>query len=467
MEHSKKGRARRRNPMDPTVEGKRMTTIMKRVHMARKRGERIQVTFDEKGQPEGKHGDELMSWIGVLAREHVPIWIQDWRSRDLDGLKEIIWKETVTSFTVEESFRNTYLKSCGEAARNFRYDLYKTFVEEFINEESVWTRPKKVIDNYPNIEEEDWMKFVQYRTSSQFQQLSDRGSEIRTNNEYSLRGGRDRYRKLDQEMFKKNGKWERRDGLWLEQQTGPDGELKNPACKNASELIVEYNTQESQDTFESVGTNDVLSQALSRPEHKGRVRGQSKFVKPSQYFNLSRSSNKDNEVQSMRREIEELKALVRGLCANRDVEPSVDPKNVPTVDQHNSFKASCSAQEKQDGVAEPPTMPVDSQECKLYIFDEVQGGQLLVAFGRVWWESLPTDTVHGIPLGEGNVRVSINVPKLKKSPLPIPTYDATTVEDAVNGFVAWPKSLVELNMSMNKASRGPSHVPDPAAGNKK
>ncbi|GMN64716.1 hypothetical protein TIFTF001_033777 [Ficus carica] len=112
-------------------------------------------------------------------REHVPIWIQDWRSRDLDGLKEIIWKETVTSFTVEESFRNTCLKSCGEAARNFRYDLYKTFVEEFINEESVWTRPKKVIDNYPNIEEEDWMKFVQYRTSSQFQQLSDRGSEIR------------------------------------------------------------------------------------------------------------------------------------------------------------------------------------------------------------------------------------------------------------------------------------------------
>ncbi|GMN57815.1 hypothetical protein TIFTF001_026912 [Ficus carica] len=382
---------------------------MKRVHMARKRGERIQVTFDEKGQPEGKHGDELMSWIGVLAREHVPIWIQDWRSRDLDGLKEIIWKETVTSFTMEESFRNTCLKSCGEAARNFR-------------------------------------------TSSQFQQLSDRGSEIRTNNEYSSRGGRDGYRKLDQEMFKKNGKWERRDGLWLEQQTGPDGELKNPACKNASELIVEYNIQESQGTFESVGTNDVLSQALSRPEHKGRVRGQSKFVKPSQYFNLSRSSNKDNEVQSMRREIEELKALVRGLCANRDVEPSVDPKNVPTVDQHNSFKASCSAQEKQDGVAEPPTMPVDSQECKLYIFDEVQGGQLLVAFGRVWWESLPTDTVHGIPLGEGNVRVSINVPKLKKSPLPIPTYDATTVEDAVNGFVAWPKSLVELDMSMNKAS---------------
>ncbi|GMN19715.1 hypothetical protein TIFTF001_046991 [Ficus carica] len=373
MEHSKKGRARRKNPSDPNVEGKRRATIMKRFHMAKKRGEQIPVTFDEKGQPEGSHGDELMSRIGVLAREHIPIWIQDWRSRDLDRLKEIIWKETVTSFTVDEGFQTACIKSCGEAARNFRHDLYKTFVEGFLKEESVWTRPQKVIDNYPNIEEEDWGKFVQYRTSSQFQQLSDRGSEIRTNNEYSSRGGRDGYRKLDQEKM-------------------------------------EYNTQESQGTFESVGTNDVLSHALSRPEHKGCVRGQSKFVKPSQYFNLNRSSSKDNEVQSMRREIEELKALVRGLCANKDVAPSVDPNNVPTMDQHNSFKASCSAQGKQHGVSDPPTMAVDSQECKLYIFDEVQGGQVLVAFGRAWLESLPTDTVHGIPLGEGNVRVSINVP---------------------------------------------------------
>ncbi|GMN64813.1 hypothetical protein TIFTF001_033859 [Ficus carica] len=264
MEHSKKGRARRKNPLDPTVDDKRRATIMKRVHMARKR------------------------------------------------------------------------------------------------EESVWKRPQKVIDNYPNIEEEDWVKFVQYRTSSQFQQLTDRESEIRTNNEYSSRGGRDRYRKLDQENFKKTGKWERRDGLWLEQQTGADGELKDPACKKISDLIMEYNTQESQGTFESVGTSDVLSQALSRPEHKGRVRGQSKFIKSSQYFNLNRILSKENEVQSMRREIKELKALVHGLCANKDVEPSVDPNNVPTVDQHNSFKASCSAQEKQHRVSDPPTIPVDS-----------------------------------------------------------------------------------------------------------
>ncbi|GMN60152.1 hypothetical protein TIFTF001_029239 [Ficus carica] len=104
-------------------------------------------------------------------------------------------------------------------------------------------------------------------------------------------------------------------------------------------------------------------QALSRPEHPGRIRRESKFVKHSQYYNLNRSSNRDNEVLSMRREIEQLKALVRGLCAKKDVESLFDQENVPTVDQHNSFKASCSIQEKQFGLSDSPTMLVNSQEC--------------------------------------------------------------------------------------------------------
>ncbi|GMN18681.1 hypothetical protein TIFTF001_049844 [Ficus carica] len=311
---------------------------MKQVHMARKRGERIEVTFDEKGQPEGKYGDELMSWIGVPAREHVPIWIQDWRSRDLDGLKEIIWKETVTSFT------------------------------DFVTKDSVWTRPQKVIDNYPNIEEDDWVKFVQYRTSSQFQQLSDRGSEIRTNNKYTSRGGPDGYRKLNQET----GKWEKRDELWLDSRTGKDGELKDPSCQKVSELIMQYNKQESQCTFKSVGTTDVLTQALSKPEHPERIRGQSKKMRSRTH-------------------------LTKKMCQPLTKRMCQSLTNTIALRLVALFK------KKQPGVSDPPTMPVDSQECKLYIFDELHSGQLLIAFGRAWMKSLPTDTVHGIPLGEGNV----------------------------------------------------------------
>ncbi|GMN22793.1 hypothetical protein TIFTF001_050234 [Ficus carica] len=109
---------------------------------------------------------------------------------------------------------------------------------------------------------------------------------------------------------------------------------------------MQYNTQESQGNFKSVDTNDVLTQALSKPEHPGGTRGQSKFVKQSQYSNLKQSSNRDTEVLSMGCEIEELKDLVRGLCVKKDAEPSFYQENMPTIDQHNSFNASYTLQEK-------------------------------------------------------------------------------------------------------------------------
>ncbi|GMN40313.1 hypothetical protein TIFTF001_009534 [Ficus carica] len=65
----------------------------------------------------------------------------------------------------------------------------------------------------------------------------------------------------------------------------------------------------------------------------------------------------DTIVLSMRREIEELKEMVHGLCAKKDVEPSVYQENMPTVVQHNSFKASCILHDKQPSVFDPPTMP--------------------------------------------------------------------------------------------------------------
>ncbi len=83
---------------------------MRRVHLVRIKGERIEVSFDVKGQPLGKEGDELQSWIGVLAREHIPIWISDFRSADLSPRKERVWVEVVTSFTMDLSFKKTSFK---------------------------------------------------------------------------------------------------------------------------------------------------------------------------------------------------------------------------------------------------------------------------------------------------------------------------------------------------------------------
>ncbi|GMN66768.1 hypothetical protein TIFTF001_035830 [Ficus carica] len=360
------GKPRRTNFLrfNADEDGKRTATLLKSVHVVRTRGERIQVSFDSKGQPIGKEGDELQSWIGVLAREHIPIWIADFRSADLESRKERVWLEVVTSFTVDESNKKQVLKSCGE--------------------------------------------------------LSQQGSEIRKKSKYGSTTGRDGYRKRDQEIFEQTGKYATRHFIWRDTRLKPDGEYKNPSIKIIGETI-------------------------------------------AQYFNAMNISRENPEVSYMKRQLAALERTVQELCAKYGIncETMAKEATAPTIDQHhNSFKASCTLNEKEADASDPQPMPNASKECQLFLTDLINGGDVLVTIGRAYMDCVPTDTVHGIPLGEGNVQVTISVPKLKHALLPILTNEATYIEEAVGGFVTWPKKLVVLQTSLSQASRGSSQAPN-------
>ncbi|GMN69955.1 hypothetical protein TIFTF001_038999 [Ficus carica] len=420
------GKPRRTNSsrFNADEEGKRRATLLKRVHVVRTRGERIQVSFDAKGQPIGKEGDELQSWIGVLAREHIPIWIADFRSADLEPRKEQVWLEVVTSFTVDESHKKQQ-------------------------------RPAKMVNNYPTISQDDWERFITYRRTGDFKRLSDQGIERRKKSKYGSTTGRDGYRKRDQEIFEKTGSYADRHVIWRDTRIKPDGEYKNPSIKIIGDQIDELTQQDTQGSFESVGTEDILTKSLGNPEHSGRLRGQSKFVKQAQYYNAMHVPRENPEVSFMKRQLAALERTVQELCAKHGInrETMAEEAAPETVDQHNSFKVSYTLNEKDADAPDPQPMPNESKECQLFLTDFINGGEVLVALGRAYMDCVPTDTVHGIPLGVGNVRVTISVPKLKRALLPIPTNEATYIEEVVRGFVAWPKKLVVIQSSLSQASR--------------
>ncbi|GMN66887.1 hypothetical protein TIFTF001_035953 [Ficus carica] len=351
-------------------------------------------------------------------------------------------------------------QSCGESAKGFRYDLYQVFVRDHIDEENVWQRPPKVVHNYPTITQDDWEKFIDYRRTPEFKRLSKQGSKIRKKSKYGSIRGQDGYRKRDQAH--KTGKYAGWHERWLDMRVKLDGQFKKEEFKTIAETIEEFSQQETQGSFKSVGTKDILTKALGNAEHSGRIRGQSKFVKQSQYFNLVPSSRENDEVSDMKRQLAALERTVQELYAKHGINRETMDKETtaPTVDQHNSFKASCTINEKEAGPSDPKPMPNASKECQLFIPDLVNGGDVLVAIGRAYMDCVPTDTVHGIPLGEENVRVTITVPKLNRALLPIPTNEATTIKEAVGGFVAWPKSSVIVQTSLIQASKGPSRAPD-------
>jgi hypothetical protein len=211
-----------------------------------------------------------------------------------------------------------------------------------------------------------------------------------------------------------------------------------------------------------VGTEDILTKTLGNPEHSGRLRGQSKFVKQAQYFNAMNVTRENPEVSFMKRQIAALERTVQELCEKQGInrDTMAEEAAPPTVDRHNSFKASCTINEKEADESEAQPTPNASKECQLFLTDFINGGEVLVAIGRAYMDCVPTDTVHGIPLGEGNVRVTISVPKLKRALLPIPTHEATYIEEAVGSFVAWPKKLVVLQSCVSQASRVPNQAPD-------
>lgn len=50
--------------------------------------------------------------------------------------------------------------------------------------------------------------------------------------------------------------------------------------------------------------------------------------------------------------------------------------------------------------------------------------------------------VHGVPVQKDDLKVSVDKAEKPCAFLPIPTKEATTVEEALGGFVAWPKRLI-------------------------
>ncbi|GMN56697.1 hypothetical protein TIFTF001_025819 [Ficus carica] len=235
--------------------------------------------------------------------------------------------------------------------------------------------------------------------------------------------------------FEKTGKYAERHIRWLDMHVKPDGEFNNEAFKNIADTIDDFSQQETQGSFESVGTEDILTNALGNAEHSGRIR-----------VNLTCRIGR----------------TVQKLCAKHGINRQMMAKETtaPTVDQHNSFKASCTLNEKEARPSDPKPMPNTSKECQLFLPDLVNGGHVLVAISRAYMDCVPTDTVHGIPLGEENVQVTITVPKLKRALLPITTNEATCIKEVVGGFVAWSKRLVIVQTSLSQASQVPSHAPD-------
>ncbi|KAL5180534.1 hypothetical protein HKD37_01G001646 [Glycine soja] len=253
----------------------------------------------------------------------------------------------------------------------------------------------------------------------------------------------------------------RRHVKWKMARTKKTGQMTFEAAKEIADRIDSLDEQASPGSFIPHGRQDILTAAIGRPEHPGRVRAVGAGATIKQYFGsasrTSRSSfsmppeDLEQLTQQIRDQLEESitkKSQFQSHMQSKGLalppEPEVGPLG-PRV----STNESCVAPSGND----PGTG--DSDKCRLYI---EENPSCLVALGRLYEGST---TVHNIPLLHGQVKDGVEEVKDAEALIPVPTDEVTLVGQTLNTFLAWLTHLVKLVSPAKPPESPDEEVDDP------
>ncbi|KAH1213001.1 hypothetical protein GmHk_14G041050 [Glycine max] len=426
------------------------------------------------GKADGPHKKKLRTYLGIVARDKVDITYENWKEVPT-AQKDLIWEDIQAEFDIPEASdsrtKRKLLQTVGERWRQFKSDLMTKWALA-ADEDGV---EDTVCDKY-GISKEKWVQFCQTRRDPSWEDVRMKAHAIQKQNTAPHVLSRGGYDYLEQKLLAKKTKKKmqeaaqsgsvdgvidppspvRRHVKWKMARTKKTGEMTTEAAKEIAEKIDSFEEQATQGSFIPHGRQDVLTAAIGRLEHPGRVRGTRAGVTIKQYFrsaprtSRSASSLPPDELhqltQQIRDQLEEsiTEKVTRQVMASFShlqsqmqsqglavpPEPLVGPgPSGPRV----STKGSCVDPSGND----PETG--DSDRCGLYI--EADPARL-VAIGRVYEGST---VVHNTPLLPGQVKVSVEEVRDADAPVPVPTDEVSLVGQALHTFIAWPTHLVVVS----------------------
>ncbi|KAL6226022.1 hypothetical protein ACLB2K_004869 [Fragaria x ananassa] len=506
----------------------RPMVTMARVTKRLIRGIKLPIESDDRGTPIGKNAADMQSYIGVLARTTIPIIFDDWRNVD-DEPKEKIWEAIQEAYVIPQQCRRFVLKSASTKWREFKSTLTTHYIMPFKDSPEKLENPP---DDYRCIPKLHWSLFVEDKISEEFKELREVQSAKRKLNKYNHRMSRKGYAQSRVELAKKLGvpiEMLDRATMWLNAHSDKDGNFSSPEVANAAKRIETLKKQASEGSLTTLGSTDVLTLALKKPEHPDRVRGVGGFVRPDVIFDLPIKRKRGGGSQATRKSIrlileeeqeefmaeqkakweeesekriqkldEKWKAQFESLLGRLQSTGVQIPAPVTPVNELNSGNGSCNpnfekvqmateinadlssvkkrlnldAEKFVEDAIDPHEVPdpkqneetamdldevtdfapkaanhitldltCDENECRLAV-DTVENIVAIAKVIDVGGES-SNQLLHGVPLGENNMRVSVIRAIEGDALVPIPVRDEIfTVDDAVGSCVAWPKDLV-------------------------
>ncbi|KAH1248957.1 hypothetical protein GmHk_05G012440 [Glycine max] len=251
---------------------------------------------------------------------------------------------------------------------------------------------------------------------------------------------------------------------WKKARTNKFGQMTSAAAQEIADKIDELQGQAKQGAFVPHGRQDILNTAIGRPEHPGRVRVGGHGVTITSYFGHascgSHSSspaitaerlveiiqtikqevkkevedeNKDR-MDKMKMELDAIKSELSQIHTQQSAPPR--PSNPDVFVARVSTKESCA--EAANNVVGNERSTFDTCSMGFYIVcgDSTQ----LVAGGKVFGVG---GMIQTVAYGDDVVRVCVDTVYDGEAIVPLPTSEIQYVRDAMNSFIGWPRHLVK------------------------
>ncbi|KAE8649224.1 hypothetical protein Csa_014966 [Cucumis sativus] len=436
---------------------RRGPTIMPELLHIRNSGERKTIEYNDRGQPVGENAKKMQSFIGVCVRQQIPLTYNSWKEVPQE-LKDTIFDCIQMSFVVDLSSKHYILQSASKKFRSFKSTLTQMYILPYKDEPSRLQYPP---EKYSHIDKKQWESFVKARLSEEWEVFSSAQRERRAKCIYNHHISRKGYANLAQELELSSDPCNRAT-LWKEarkrKNNGCFDDATSECVKRIDELAAIRKGQ------------DILTEALGTPEHRGRIRGVGEFVSPALHVNvargnlkLSQQSQDEDETQQSQPENETQQSQ-----AENETQQSQE-ENETRQSQSSVLRKKTKEKKVQKGKKVPKgKMVVKKPEeiLEVQVLQEPENilkgipchlaiGSLdnVVAIGKMFESDVQCPTIHGIPLGADNIRVTVDVIMVEDVALPIPLKgEIETLNQAIGNFVAWPRKLVILTQEKKAPS---------------
>ncbi|EYU17565.1 hypothetical protein MIMGU_mgv1a017936mg, partial [Erythranthe guttata] len=166
--------------------------------------QKMEIDFNLTGQPLGANSVKFVSFLGVIARQNIPIVIE-WKQLEDEKwkpLKDEVWSLVEQSFIVNDSHKGVIFKMMGKYWRQYKSKITREIIKA--NDELPNTPKKRrafQLIKPPSVKSKaDWDAFVKARLATSFQVRSQRFSALRKNQKYTHTMSRKGYARLENEL---------------------------------------------------------------------------------------------------------------------------------------------------------------------------------------------------------------------------------------------------------------------------